>query len=406
MAAVNVLKSAVIKAPVYTRRGLQERMFTLAFSGLVYPQIWEDPEVDIVAMGPLQGKRIATIASGGCNILAYLTEDPEAVIAVDLNRHHVALNRLKHAAISHLPDFETFFRFFGEADRKDNVVAYDRHLAAHLDPQTRAYWEQLTWTGRRVSLFARNIYKHGLLGRFITVVHLLARLHRVDPRRMLEARTMAEQRRIFDEQLAPVFSSWLVRTLCRSPSSLYGLGIPPAQFDDLKSDAAGGDMAALLKRRLERLACDFPLQDNYFAWQAFGRRYDREHRRAVPRYLKEEHFAGLKRTVGRVEVSQASITARLAAEPAASLDRYVLLDAQDWMDTRQMNELWAQILRTARPEAKVIYRTAGEKTILPQHLPPALLDRWRYEEAMSADLQRRDRSSIYGGFHAYSLIDA
>lgn len=406
MGAVNVLKAAVIKAPVYTRRGLQERLFTLAFSGLVYPQIWEDPEVDIVAMGPLDGKRVISIASGGCNALAYLTEGPEAVITVDLNRHHVALNRLKHTAIRHLPDFETFFRFFGEADTKANTTAYDRHLAVNLDPETRAYWDQLTWTGRRVSLFSRNIYKYGLLGRFITLVHILARLHRVDPSKMLEATSMEDQRRIFDEQLAPVFNSWLVRTLCRSPSSLYGLGIPPAQFDDLKSDAAGGDMAALLRGRLERLACDFPLEDNYFAWQAFGRRYDREHRRAVPRYLQEQHFETLRDRIDRVEISQASITARLAEEPAGSLDRYVLLDAQDWMDSRQMNELWAQIQRTARPGAKVVYRTAGEKTILPDHLPSELLDRWQYDEPGSLELQRRDRSSIYGGFHVYTLRDA
>ncbi|MEQ8815577.1 MAG: DUF3419 family protein [Thalassobaculum sp.] len=406
MGAANVLKAAVIKAPVYTRRGLQERLFTLAFSGLVYPQIWEDPEIDIAAMGPLEGKRIVSIASGGCNALAYLTERPEKIITVDLNRHHVALNRLKHAAITHLPDFETFFRFFGEADRADNAAAYDRHLAGQLDPETRAYWNQLTWSGRRISLFSRNIYKYGLLGRFITIVHILARLHGVDPRRMLEAKTMEDQRRIFDEQLAPVFRSWLVRALCRNPSSLYGLGIPPAQFDDLKSDAADGDMAALLRQRLERLACDFPLEDNYFAWQAFGRRYDRENRKAVPRYLQEAHFQSLRETVDRVEITQASITARLAEEPALSLDRYVLLDAQDWMDSRQMNELWAQILRTARPDAKVVFRTAGVKTILPDHLPAALLDRWRYEAETSVELNRRDRSSIYGGFHVYTLRDA
>ena len=406
MGAVNVLKAAVIKAPVYTRRGLQERLFTLAFSGLVYPQIWEDPEIDIAAMGPLEGKRIVSIASGGCNALAYLTERPEKVITVDLNRHHVALNRLKHTAITHLPDFETFFRFFGEADRKDNAAVYDLHLAPELEPEIRAYWDQLTWSGRRISLFSRNLYKYGLLGRFITIVHVLARLHWVDPRCMLEAKTMEDQRRLFEENLAPIFQSWLVRTLCRSPSSLYGLGIPPAQFDDLKSDADGGDMAALLRRRLERLACDFPLEDNYFAWQAFGRTYDREHRRAVPRYLQEQHFETLRETVDRVEITQASITARLAEEPAASLDRYVLLDAQDWMDSRQMNELWAQILRTARPGAKVVFRTAGEKTILPDHLPPALLDRWRYEEDVSSELNTRDRSSIYGGFHVYTLLDA
>src|SRR5690606_11522264 len=246
---------------------------------------------------------------------------PEAVISVDLNRHYVALNRMKHAAITHLPDFESYFRFYGEADRADNIAAYDRHLATRLDPEPRAYWDQLTLRGRRISLFSRNIYKYVLLGRFITVVHLLARLHRVDPRRMLEAKSVADQRRIFDEQLAPVFQSWLVRTLCRSPSSLYGLGIPPAQFDDLKSNADGGDVARLLRRRLERLACDFPLEDNYFAWQAFGRGYDRVNRRAVPRYLQAEHYETLRRTVGRAEISQASITARLAEEPAASLDR-------------------------------------------------------------------------------------
>ena len=33
-----------------SRAGISERLFALAFSGLVYPQIWEDPEVDMEAM--------------------------------------------------------------------------------------------------------------------------------------------------------------------------------------------------------------------------------------------------------------------------------------------------------------------------------------------------------------------
>src|SRR3546814_9164484 len=145
------------------------------------------PDTTLFLSGPVAGKRIVSIASGGCNVLAYLTEDPEAVISVDLNRHHVALNRLKHAAITHLPDFESFFRFFGEADHADNIAAYDRHLATRLDPETRAYWGQLTWRGRRISLFSRNISKYGMLGRFITVVHLLAQLQPVAPRPLPDA---------------------------------------------------------------------------------------------------------------------------------------------------------------------------------------------------------------------------
>ena len=45
-------------------------------------------------------------------------------------------------------------------------------------PQSRAYWEgrSLQQLGRRrISIFARNAYRHGVLGRFIGVAHAAAR---------------------------------------------------------------------------------------------------------------------------------------------------------------------------------------------------------------------------------------
>jgi len=81
----------------------------------------------------------------------------------------------------------------------------------------------------------------------------------------------------------------------------------------------------------------------------------------------------------------------------------VLLDAQDWMDDDQLDTLWRQITRTARPGARVLFRTAAEPSLLPGRLDDALLGRWTYHEAVSADLTARDRSSIYGGVHLYEL---
>jgi S-adenosylmethionine-diacylglycerol 3-amino-3-carboxypropyl transferase len=404
MANVDLVKNAAVNTRLLSWRGLQERAFALAFSGLVYPQIWEDPEVDIRALGPLEGKRLAAIASGGCNLLAYVTEGVGSILAVDLNHHHIALNRLKHAAIAHLPDHAALFRMFGEANHPSSVDDYDRWIAPHLDPETRAYWDGRNLRGRRIKLITRDIYRYGLLGRFITLVHLLARLHGVDPRRIASAADAAERRRFFDEELAPIFDKPLVRWLCGQPSSLYGLGIPPAQFDALSADS-GGDMAGLLRHRLERLACGFDYDDNYFAWQAFARRYDIAKRRAVPRYLKAEHFESLREGVGRIEAVRASLAERLAQEPAGSIDRFVLLDAQDWMDDRRLTELWSEIQRTARPGARVIFRTAGDVTILPGRIPDSLLSRWSYEADASRDFHAADRSSIYGGFHLYVAAD-
>ena len=100
---------------------------------------------------------------------------------------------------------------------------------------------------------------------------------------------------------------------------------------------------------------------------------------------------------------QQSMTAFLAASPDRSADAYVLLDAQDWMSDADLTALWTEITRTARPGARVIFRTAADERCLPGRVPDGILDAWDYAEAESRAGQARDRSAIYGGFHLYRL---
>ncbi len=396
------LRAAVHRHKAVSRLGLQERLFTLAFSGLVYPQIWEDPLIDLEALDLEDGEHIVAIASGGCNVLSYLTAANVRITALDLNPAHVALNQLKRAAAVHLPDHGSFHRFLAEADAADNVAAYHEFIEPHLDMATRAYWGSRDGLGRRrIGYFGRNLYRHGLLGLFIGMGHLLARAHGRNPRRILAARTRAEQRAIFEAELAPLFRMRHIRWLCERPAALFGLGIPPSQFKALKGGAAS--MSDVLHQRLERLACDFDLGDNYFAWQAFGRRYATGGGGPLPPYLARENFAAVRVRAANVEVRHASFTEHLASLPAASCDAYVLLDAQDWMTDVQLGALWTEIARTARPDARVIFRTAGLETILPGRVPQEILGRFHYDATACRGMTARDRSSIYGGFHRYQL---
>jgi len=404
MSKHQLVSDAVIRSKRLTKRGVLDRMFTLMFRGLVYPQIWEDPEVDLKALRLTPDCQVLTIASGGCNVFNYLTEGPARITAVDLNPHHIALGRLKIAGLAHLPSYEAFFRFFGYAEEKGNVRAFKKHLRDRLDEETRAYWTKRGLRGRRINLFARNIYRYGVLGRFIGLLHFVAKLNGKNPKLILTARNMDEQRWLFESLIEPIFETRVLKALCRMPVSYFGLGIPPSQFDELTA-TSGGNMAGLMRDRLERLACGFPLQDNYFAWQAFGRGYDRIDRVAVPRYLQERHYQSLRARVDRVEFKQASVTQELQTRADHSMDRYILLDAQDWMTPEQLTELWSEILRTARPGARVIFRTAGVDSILPGRVPDAILDRFHYDPVESKALGDQDRSSIYGGFHLYVLKD-
>ena len=162
-----------------------------------------------------------------------------------------------------------------------------------------------------------------------------------------------------------------------------------------------GTMAEVLCARLEKLACHFPLRDNYFAWQAFARRYPEPGEAALPAYLQPKNHDTIRRNAGRVSVHHTSFTELLARKDAGSVDRYVLLDAQDWMSDAQLNALWTEVSRTAAPGARVIFRTAAAPSLLPGRVSTALLDQWRYEEELSLELSSRDRSAIYGGFHLY-----
>jgi S-adenosylmethionine-diacylglycerol 3-amino-3-carboxypropyl transferase len=398
-----LLERAAHQAAPATPRGVLERLFTLMFQGFVYNQIWEDPSVDLDALKLAPHHRLVTIASGGCNVLNYLTAAPARVLAIDLNPHHVALTRLKLAALEHLPDHKSFLRFFGGASDPRNIAAFDTFIRDRLDPATRAYWQASHGVRprRRIEMFARNLYRHGLLGRFIGLLHGVARLHGRRLEDILAARTPKEQRDKFDQVLAPLFDSAALRLIARSPLSLYALGIPPAQYDALVS-CGNGDAIAVLRERVERLACDFPIAENYFAWQAFGRGYDLEAREALPAYLKAENHALLKAQVSSVAVHHASLLDFLKAQPAQSLDRFVLLDAQDWMSPAQLQELWREIDRTANSrDARVIFRTAGETSPLEEKLPPGILAPWLYHAWESRVLHAQDRSSIYGGFHIY-----
>jgi S-adenosylmethionine-diacylglycerol 3-amino-3-carboxypropyl transferase len=405
------LRKAVHHHRLTSRRGLLERMFTLWFRGFVYNQIWEDPRVDAAAlrMGPESG--ILTISSGGCNVLNYLIHKPRRIVAVDLNANHMSLTRLKLAALEHLPDYESFYKFFGYGRHEDNIPNYYRYIRDHLDPVTRQFWETTDWPGRavgpkRLNYFKRGLYEQAKLGQFFRIVHGIAKTVGRDPARLVTAKTMDEQEKIFDETFGPLFENRLVRWLGRQPVAVYSLGIPPSQhqamLDEHEND--GGKLFDMYRQRVKRLACGFPLEDNYFAWQAFGRRYDHEGRRGLPDYLKREHYDTIKSMVGRVETQIASLGDHLQTEQPGALNSFIFLDSQDWMPPHVIEDLWSQVARVGGPGTRVIFRTAGEKSPVEAALSPATRSRFFYDEERARELHLLDRSAIYGMFHLYEMI--
>jgi len=405
------LRKAVHHHRLASKRGMLERMFTMWFKGFVYNQIWEDPRVDAEALGLSSESSLLTISSGGCNVLNYLVHKPKRIVAVDLNSNHMSLTRLKLAAIKYLPDYEAFYNFFGHGKHASNLENYRRFILPNLDPVTRSFWESSDWPGnrigpKRITYFKRGLYEQAKLGQFFRVVHGIARGMRRDPARLLTARTVVEQEKIFDESFGPLFENRIVRWMGRQPMAVYSLGIPPSQHAVMLKEQGnnGSKLFDMYRDRIRRLACGFPLSDNYFAWQAFGRRYDHHNRQALPDYLKPENYETIRSMVDRVETHIASLSEYLQTETPGALNGFILLDSQDWMPPQVIEELWGHISRVGAPNTKVIFRTAGEMSPVEEALSPETHRHFHYDLERSRQLHKQDRSAIYGMFHIYSKV--
>lgn len=404
-----LVKNAVIQPAASKRQSVLQKLFAVWFDAFVYNQIWEDPRVDLEALRIDSESNVLTISSGGCNALNYLLAGPRSVTAVDLNRHHIYLLNLKLAALKHLPGHAEFFAFFGFGKSDETTADYEKWIAPNLDKATRKFWESSSLVGklthgRRINFFRNGgLYEHSRNGYFLRFFHKFARVLGCRPEEVLKAKSPEEQAEMFEKFVNPFFDSLFIKAVGKLPVTMFGLGIPPQQYAELKKDLDGGSVIDVYRDRARRLAVDYPIYENYFAWQAFARRYDTENRQAIPEYLKAENYERLKENAGRLTTAIGSITDEIDRSEPGHFNRFVFLDAQDWMNAETMTELWSAIAAKGAAGSRIIFRTAGANSPVESNLPKALCDRFEYEKDRSEELFKQDRASIYGGFHLYVL---
>jgi S-adenosylmethionine-diacylglycerol 3-amino-3-carboxypropyl transferase len=394
-----LIAEAVRNSKTQDESTIWDRIFAFWFRRLVYTQIWEDPEADLAALQLPLGSTIVTISSGGCNALSYLAAQPAQVYAVDLNQAHLALLKLKLAGIRAFATYDEFWQFFGEAASRDNARLYRERLWPLLDAEARTYWDKRNVIGRpRYAYFTDGFYRHGMLGRFIGLGHLAAKIAGIDLQSLLTGDIDSFKRRQALERMERLFHSPLARLLTRTPALLFSLGIPPQQRAILGS---GAPLNEVLHGRLLRLINGHPNDNNYFAWQALHRSYSGPGDRCLPPYLQRSQFARMRNDAGLIIPVHANLRQFLESMPAREIDAVVLLDSQDWMTPDEIRALWDAIDRTGSDAVRVIFRTAGAESPVESPDLASLRQIWRRDEERSEIGFELDRSGIYGGFHCY-----
>jgi S-adenosylmethionine-diacylglycerol 3-amino-3-carboxypropyl transferase len=356
-------------------------------SKLIFTHNWEDPAMDERVLKIKEGDTVFTITSGGCNSLGFLRFNPASIYCVDINPAQNYLIELKKAAFKEL-DYRTMTEFFGLRDCKNRVEIYDG-LKFRLSKEAISFWDG------QMGVIKGGLIMNGRYERFVKIAGAMLRILQGGQRTrsFFELESLAEQQAFYDNKWDNRKWRWIFETMLNKKRlAKRGLVSDYFHFDDGSSS-----FSESFYRRASHVMKDLPAKDNYFLALYFTGKY--LNLQAIPEYLKEQNFQQIKSNTDKiVPVSQDS-KYWLEKQGDHIFDAFALSNICELMDDADTHKLFSEVIRTAKPGARVIFRNL----MIPREVPEDLRSCIVKDEALSKEIQHDDRSFVYGKVAAYVI---
>ena len=299
-------------------------------------------ELEALRIGP--GKRLFCITAGGGRVLNLVRDCPQEIVAVDVNPTQNHLLELKVAAMRAL-GYQPYLAFLGVRPARDRLRVY-QDLRPALSGAAGAYFDAHPEIVRRGALF------QGSLERFL--VHVARILHIVRPfwiKRLFSCNDIAEQRHFLEGWDTRAWR-FVGETLCRR-SFLELFSRDPGFWRFVPPEVP-------LHRRIfdcmHRYLCHHLARESHLLQLVFFARYIYEP--AMPLYLLPGPFERIREALKTTQITivTAPAAAALANVGDASFDGYSIADVSSYLSDADFGTLMDEVMRTARPEARLCSR--------------------------------------------------
>ncbi|MEU8002230.1 DUF3419 family protein [Catellatospora sp. NPDC049111] len=336
---------------------------------LYFGQVREDPRLEIAAFAGRWNGPIAVVSSAGCTALSLLAAGAAEVIGVDVNRTQNHLVELKAAAVAALAPGPALGLLGGapmaSAARRQ---AYTQ-VRDVLTPGARDHWDA------HAQAIDAGVLQAGVTER---LMRLIARSLRViHPRRRIETllalRTLDEQREFYRREWDTAGWRLLFQTLCNR------LVLRRTYDERFFAHVEDPSYARHFRQVAEHTLTELDISGNYFLHHLLTGRYPAN---CLPPYLSA------KVPVDGLSLVDGAFTDYLRSRPDGSMAGFALSNICEWLTPDQIDELFAEIVRTARPGARLVFRNFVGWT----EVPPRWRDAVREDRSRGEQLMRTDRS--------------
>ena len=351
---------------------------------LYFAQVREDPALELEAIAPAPNDTLVVVGSGGCTALSLLAAGAGHVSAVDLNCTQGHLIELKVAAITGLSRWDAL-AFFGACDclSAERIDMY-AELRPLLSFRARAYWDS------RLTAVSEGILGAGVTERFVRLVVRALRLV-VRPRsgleRMLSCETIDAQQGLFAREWNTI--RWRAFFHLLLNRAVFHQTYDPAFFSHLERPS----FADHFRQRAEHALTKLPVRGNYFLHHMIAGRYDVD-RDAVPPYLTEAGCETIGASRDRLTLVDGTMTEYLRTLADQSVTGFSLSNICEWLSPNDTDALFAEIVRTARPNAVLCFRNFVGWTDVPGRFRRMVVE----DRTLGDELTARDRSVVQRRF--------
>lgn len=369
--------------PYRVRRDV--RLPSASADRLFFAQVREDPLLEIEALAPAANSTTVVVSSGGCTALSLVACGAGRVISVDSNATQNHLVELKAQAVRQLePGALLGFLGATSTPRAWRIADYGA-LRPALSPDARKYWDS------RRKIIGKGLLNSGVSETFIrVVVHALRML--VHPAslidRLLSCDTLAEQRALYEKEWNTRRWKMLFKVLLSR--RVFNRTYDPAFFQNVEN----GDFATHFHRLMEHALCEIPVASNYFLHHMLRGTYRTAIVGGVPPYLDRAAHAATRERLDDLELVDGGYAEYLATCDDDSVDAFALSNICEWLDDEQINYLFSQIVRVARPDARLCFRNFVGHTEVPRAFHSTI----REDVEAGRAAIKRDRSCLQARF--------
>lgn len=303
-----------------------------------YANCWEDADVLLKGLDIQPGEKVLTIGSAGDNSFSLLLNDPEFVLAVDLNQAQLRLIELKKAAFISL-NYEEFLSFLGFEEATNRIELYKK-VCKELSLENVDYWDTY------LSDLKKGIIYSGKFERYFKVFRtkILPIIHsKSTVKELFSTKNEDEQIRFYETRWNNLrwrllfklfFSKRVMGILGRDPAFLKEVEIPVSTF-----------ILNQAKNHLSSTRC----QKNYFLHFIMKGNFGDY----LPHYARKENFSKIKQNVHKLKTFHG--IAEDAFKEYSGFSKFNLSNIFEYMDPELFKNVSKNFVEQSSNASRFVY---------------------------------------------------